>query len=126
MFRVALYEVPNVSNFGSPALYFDINQHRDTILEGVAASSVKSPCSLSACCIGNRTAQCILPPCGSLDVKVSRPWEFCMIWLTSVFGSSYGLMGRDLDLLGALRCFVWPYMKSILGRVELWKSAVVL
>ena len=36
-----------VSNFGSPSLYFDMQQHRDVILESVAASSVRSPCGLS-------------------------------------------------------------------------------
>ena len=40
MFHVALYEVHTLSNFGIPPLYFDIQQHREVLLEGVAASSI--------------------------------------------------------------------------------------
>ena len=92
MFRVALYEVHTVLNFGSPLLYFDIQQHRDVILEGVVASSVQPPCSLSVCPIGNRTAQYILPLCGSLYMKGSRPGGFRRAWLTSALGVSCGFM----------------------------------
>ena len=92
MLRVALYEVHTLSNFGSPPLHFDMQQYRDAILEGVAASSVQPPCGLSVCSIGNRTAQYILPLCGLLFMKGSRPAEFRMAWLTSALGVSCGLM----------------------------------
>ena len=88
MFRVALYEVHTVSNVGSPPLYFDRWQHRDTILEDVAASSVQPPCGLSVRSIGNRTAHYIHPLCGSLGMKGFLPWEFCMTWLVSALGGS--------------------------------------
>ena len=78
MFHVALYELYTVSNFGRPLLYFDMQQHRDAILEGVAASSVQPPCGLSVCSIGNRTTQYILPLCGSLYVDASWPGGFRM------------------------------------------------
>ena len=38
MFRVVLYEVHTASNFGGPPLYFDMQQHRDAILEGVVVA----------------------------------------------------------------------------------------
>ena len=81
MFRVALYEVHTVPNFGRPPMYFDMLQHRDAIPESVAASSVQPPCGLSVCSIENRTAQYMFPLCGSLHVKGSRPREFRMAWL---------------------------------------------
>ena len=92
MFRVACNDVHIVSNFGSPPLYFDMQQHRDAILEGVAASSVQLPCGLSVCSIGNRTAQYILPLCGSLYMRGSRPGGFHMAGLTSALGVSCGLI----------------------------------
>ena len=92
VFCVALCEVHTVSNFESPPLYFDIQQHRDVILEGVAASSVQQPSGLSVCSTENRTAQYILPLCGSLYIKGSRPRECRMAWVTSALGVSCGLM----------------------------------
>ena len=92
MFRVALYEVHTVSNFGSPPLYFDRWQHRDAILESVAASSVQPPCGLSVCSIENRAAQYVFPLRGSLYFKGSQPGQCCMTLLTSAFRVLCGLM----------------------------------
>ena len=91
MFGVAVYEVHTFSNFGSPPLYFDIQQLREALLEGVAASSVQRPCTISVCSIETRAAQYILPLCASLYMNGFRPGEFRMAGLTSTL--------------------VWPYKK---------------
>ena len=46
MFRVALYEVHTVSNFGSPPLYLDMRQHREALLGDVAATTLEPLCGL--------------------------------------------------------------------------------
>ena len=92
MFRVALYEVHTVSNFGISPLYFDIQQHRDAIPKGVAAGSMQPHCGLLVYSIENRTTQYVLPLCGSLYMKGSWPGGFRMAWLTSALLVSGGLM----------------------------------
>ena len=75
--------VNTFSNFGSPPLYFDTQQHREAILEGAAASSIQPPCPFQFFSIDTRTAQFILSLCSSLYVDGFRFGEFRMAGLTS-------------------------------------------
>ena len=107
MFGVAVYEVNTFSNFASPPLYFDIQQHREAILERISFYVVLhevhmlnfgSPPSyhdiqqhrdaLISC--GAATTLAVL--CGSLYVKGSWPEGFRMVGLTSALSVSCGLM----------------------------------